>query len=177
MKSREKDIFFEDNERVKNNNLRKKRLIALIVLGVLIAGSVCAELIINSGDKSSISASMEIRCDQLSQNLSLLKHKELSAYIPEDGTALEKMKYIGHQGDTAVEMLKTVCKGKNIPLKLKNESEDDKVAVVSIGNLSEGEAGTGSGWIFTVNGKEPDEGCGTYILKENDCISWVYCIE
>lgn len=46
--------------------------------------------------------------------------------------------------------------------------------IASIDNQSEKDRGERSGWMFSVNGKYPNVGAGSVILKNNDDIKWLY---
>lgn len=46
--------------------------------------------------------------------------------------------------------------------------------VSSIGGLAEFACGKGSGWLYFVNGSSPGYGCGSYILKGGENITWIY---
>lgn len=46
--------------------------------------------------------------------------------------------------------------------------------VSAIGGLAEKQHGSGSGWIYTVNGSSPFQSCDSYILSDGDAVSWMY---
>ncbi len=46
--------------------------------------------------------------------------------------------------------------------------------VTSINGLAEFACGSGSGWLYLVNGSSPGYGCGSYILQGGESITWVY---
>ena len=46
--------------------------------------------------------------------------------------------------------------------------------VSSIGTLAERDYGPMSGWMYSVNGKQPDVGCGQYVLEKGDSVVWEY---
>lgn len=46
--------------------------------------------------------------------------------------------------------------------------------VSSIGGLAEFKCGSGSGWLYFVNGSSPGYGCGSYILNGGENITWIY---
>lgn len=46
--------------------------------------------------------------------------------------------------------------------------------VSSIGGLAEFACGSGSGWLYFVNGSSPGYGCCSYILNGGESITWVY---
>lgn len=46
--------------------------------------------------------------------------------------------------------------------------------VSAIGGLAEKQHGSGSGWVYTVNGSSPFQSCDGYILSDGDAVSWAY---
>lgn len=48
------------------------------------------------------------------------------------------------------------------------------VYVAAIGGLAEKEHGSGSGWMYAVNGSEPSYSAGSYELADGDSVSWYY---
>ena len=46
--------------------------------------------------------------------------------------------------------------------------------VNAISGLATGDAGSMSGWVFTVNGEEIMESCETYVLADGDTVEWEY---
>ncbi len=49
--------------------------------------------------------------------------------------------------------------------------------VSSIGGLAEKACGSGSGWMYSVNGSFPNKSCGKYVLSGGESIRWVYTLE
>ena len=48
--------------------------------------------------------------------------------------------------------------------------------VSSIGGLAEFACGSGSGWMYAVNGVYPNKSCGKYVLSDGDSVLWTYVI-
>ena len=46
--------------------------------------------------------------------------------------------------------------------------------IQSINGISEKQHGELSGWIYTVNGEIPSEGCGAYSVKDGDTVQFIY---
>ena len=46
--------------------------------------------------------------------------------------------------------------------------------VSSIGGLAEKEHGAMSGWVYAVNGHEPNTACSNYELHDGDSLVWTY---
>ena len=49
--------------------------------------------------------------------------------------------------------------------------------VTSIGGLAEFACGATSGWLYFVNGVSPSVGCGSYVLKNGDSVTWIYTLD
>lgn len=49
--------------------------------------------------------------------------------------------------------------------------------VSSIGGLAEFACGSGSGWLYFVNGVSPSVGCDSYVLKNGDSVTWIYTLD
>lgn len=50
----------------------------------------------------------------------------------------------------------------------------NKIYVKGIGDLFEKQHGSGSGWMYSVNGEYPRSSCGYYYLENNDNVVWRY---
>ena len=48
------------------------------------------------------------------------------------------------------------------------------VYVSAIGGLAEKEHGATSGWMYSVNGVQPNQSAGGYVLSDGDSVSWYY---
>lgn len=46
--------------------------------------------------------------------------------------------------------------------------------VSAIGGLAEFDCGSGSGWMYSVDGVYPNKACGKYVLSDGESIVWVY---
>jgi hypothetical protein len=65
--------------------------------------------------------------------------------------------------------LKALCSQKGISLKYKNA-----YYIQGIGGLNEKDCGSGSGWMYRVNGSTPMIACNKYKLKDGDKVEWYY---
>ena len=91
-------------------NIKSKRKAALIALVVIFAVSAAAELIINAGREGTADVYVQIRCDEVSEAPEKLTDQALVGYIPEDGVAMARLKYIANEGDSVLEILEKICK-------------------------------------------------------------------
>ncbi len=71
-------------------------------------------------------------------------------------------------------VLKKVCKQNNIVIDSEYSSEYKSVYIASINGVGEFDHGSGSGWMYNVNGKFPNRGASAYKLKDGDDINWRY---
>ena len=90
--------------------------------------------------------------------------------VPEDGVLFS--------GDVAF------ASGEDLLSVMQRAMREEKLPLVfeggfisAIGGLAPGGAGPMSGWMFTVNGEMPMEGCDKIILQDGDVIEWTYVTE
>lgn len=56
-----------------------------------------------------------------------------------------------------------------------NASETDYgIYVQGINGLAEGDYGSMSGWLYSVNGETAEVGCSEYVLEDGDVVIWTY---
>ena len=101
-----------------------------------------------------------------SQNGSL--DPALSALLPEDGVILSRENIPFRKGESVGELLRRVCDEENIAL------ERAGGYVEGIAHLYELDMGSGSGWIYFVNGSSPNISAASYILSPGDLVEWKY---
>lgn len=117
---------------------------------------------------------IEIRCDQLANDLSKLKRPELKEYIPQDGIILEKTTCSLEDGDTVFDVLDRVCRQENIQIEYSYTPGYDSYYVEGINYIYEFDGGKRSGWTYMVNNAEVNYGCSQYVLTGNEEILWEY---
>lgn len=79
--------------------------------------------------------------------------------------------YYGTCGDTVFTALKSVCGDNGISLKYQS-----KTYIQGIGGLCEKDCGSGSGWMYRVNGVAPSKPAAAYKLSDGDTVEWYYVI-
>ena len=72
-------------------------------------------------------------------------------------------------GTTAAELLKSL----DLRIVSSNHAEYG-FYVESINGVGEFDFGSGSGWMFKINGEFPKVSAANYVLKDGDCVEWVY---
>lgn len=160
-----------DKEKDKEKDIKKKRKLALIVLAVLIVVSAAAELIINAGKEGTANVYIQIRCDSVAEATEKLEDQTLVEYIPEDGVAMARLKFIANEGDSVLQILEKICKNKNIEVKKTQDGLID-----AIGYLKNGDCGEGSRWVYTVNGELMNDNPADCKVRNGDEIVWTFTL-
>lgn len=153
-------------------NIKAKRKAALIVLAVLIVVSAAAELIINAGKEDTANVHIQIRCDEVAGAPDMLTDPALAEYIPEDGIAMARLKYIAKEGDSVLEILEKICSNNNIEVK-----KDKEGFIETIGYLKNGDCGGNSRWAYTVNGELRKEKPADCKVTDGDEIVWAFTLD
>lgn len=118
---------------------------------------------------------LQITCASVLSHMDQLK-ENLKKIIPPDGVILEGT-YDFLEGDTVFDLLKRVCSEQNILIDYVFTPGFSTYYIKGINQLYEFDCGDESGWMYSVNGKEPDVGCGQYKVKKNDNIVFFYTCE
>ncbi len=96
--------------------------------------------------------------------------------IPKDGIIL-KGNFVFEEGETVFDLLKRVCKEKEIHLDYVFTPLYSSYYIKGIHNLYEFDCGDESGWMYSVNGKDPGCGSNKYGLKKGDQVVFNYTCE
>ena len=99
------------------------------------------------------------------------------AIVPENGWLLGTVSVELQEGDTVFDVLQRVTKQYGIALEFSVSPVYNTAYIEGIGNLYERDCGTGSGWLYAVNGSFPSVGCSDYALSDGDSIAWLYTCE
>lgn len=121
-----------------------------------------------------ITVSIQIRCDNLSKDMSKLTDEAKAPYVPSNGVILGKTEYKCEKGTTVYDVLYAVCRNNNIHIESSYTPVYGSYYIEGINHLYEFDGGSESGWMYRVNGRYPDYGCSSYKLKDGDSIVWAY---
>lgn len=94
--------------------------------------------------------------------------------IPSDGVILSPVKVVFNEGESVFDVLSRVCKIRKIHMEFTDTPVYHSAYIEGIGNLYEFDCGSGSGWMYRVNGWFPNYGCSRYAVKSGDVIEWLY---
>ena len=97
--------------------------------------------------------------------------------VPENGWMLGTVSVELQEGDTVFDVLQRVTRQYGIALEFSVSPIYNTAYIEGIGNLYERDCGTGSGWLFSVNGAFPSVGCSNYTVSDGDSIAWLYTCE
>lgn len=128
-----------------------------------------------SADVSVNQCALQITCSSVLSHMDQLKDN-IKKIIPPDGVILEGT-YEFARGDTVFDVLKKVCSEQNILIDYVFTPGFSTYYIKGINQLYEFDCGDESGWMYSVNGKDPDIGCSQYKVKKNDNIVFYYTCE
>lgn len=117
-----------------------------------------------------------ISCTTVLSHMDNLKAGK-EAIVPKNGWMLGTVSVELQEGDTVFDVLQRVTKQYGIALEFSVSPIYNTAYIEGIGNLYERDCGTGSGWLYAVNGSFPSVGCSDYALSDGDSIAWLYTCE
>lgn len=100
--------------------------------------------------------------------------ENILAVQPKDGWILKPVTVTIKEGESVFDVLKTICKRKNIMMEFSDTPMYNSAYIEGINNLYEFDCGSGSGWMYKVNDWYPNYGCSRYAVQNGDKIEWVY---
>ena len=126
-------------------------------------------------EATEISCTISIRCDSISGNgiLTANGHPELESYAANPvilGSTAVKVK----KGASVYDVLLQACRSAGIHLESSYTPAYGSYYVQGINHLYEWQAGPGSGWTYTVNGRSVSVGASACKLSDGDVIVWEY---
>lgn len=118
---------------------------------------------------------LQITCSEALAHMDKLK-ESVKKVIPSDGIILQGTVAF-EEGDTAFDVLKAACADQNILLDYVFTPGFSTYYIKGINHLYEFDCGDESGWMYSVNGKNPDYGCSQYKLGKGDRVIFYYTCE
>ena len=155
---------------------------AILLIALLISGTdfqtVDEYYLLHIDDitPESETVTLSIRCDSVFDNYDKLDPSLKDGYIPSDGVILAETEYVLREGDTVFDILYRAVRHNKIQFEFQSAEKNSfgSTYVQGIGYLYELSCGSGSGWVFNVNGIYPNYGCSKYVLENGDNIEWYY---
>ena len=124
-------------------------------------------------DTADCTCTISITCEVLLDNMDKLAQNK-RPLVPEDGVLLPETQVTFAAGESAFDVLQRVCRENKIHMESSFTPLYNSAYIEGIGNLYEFDAGSLSGWMYTVNGWFPNYGCSRYQLRDGDVLHWVY---
>lgn len=123
--------------------------------------------------KKSYTCTLSVECSSIFNNLSDLEPDKLDV-LPKNGVIFAAQTVIFYEGESVYDVLKRVCRENRIHMEASWTPMYNSAYVEGIGNLYEFDCGSGSGWMYRVDGWYPNYGCSRYQLKQGETIEWRY---
>lgn len=124
-------------------------------------------------DTADCTCTVSITCEVLLDNMDKLAQNK-RPLVPEDGVLLPETQVTFAAGESAFDVLQRVCRENKIHMESSFTPLYNSAYIEGIGNLYEFDAGSLSGWMYTVNDWFPNYGCSRYQLRSGDVLRWVY---
>ena len=124
-------------------------------------------------DTKKQTCTISISCSTILSNMeNLTEGKE--SLVPSNGVILGNVKVEFEKGDTVFDVLSKLTRNKRIHMEYVDTPAYNSAYIEGIANLYEKDCGSGSGWMYCVNGWYPDYGCSQYEVENGDVIQWNY---
>lgn len=119
------------------------------------------------------SCTISIQCNTILNNMDKCD-PAISGIVPSSGTILSTTTVEFTEGETVYDVLQRVCQSKGIQLEASWSPDYNSAYIEGIANIYEFDVGSGSGWMYKVNGWFPNYGCSSYLLEGGENICWIY---
>lgn len=114
-----------------------------------------------------------ISCAEILDNMDMLAPGR-EAFVPANGLILTQSQVPFEKGETVFDVLKRVTRECGIQMEFSYFPIYESMYIEGIGNLYEKECGSGSGWLYYVNGVKPNYGVSKYVLEDQDVVEFHY---
>ena len=120
-----------------------------------------------------LTCTISISCSTILNNMDRCEEAK-KEWVPDDGVILRATTVTFTEGESVYDVLERVCRDNGIQMEASWSGKYGSAYVEGIANLYEFDVGSGSGWMYKVNGWFPNYGCSGYTLSQGDVICWVY---
>lgn len=114
-----------------------------------------------------------IECSSILNNLADLELDKLDV-LPKNGVIFAAQTVTFYEGESVFDLLQRICRENNIHMESSWTPMYNSAYIEGIHNLYEFDCGSGSGWMYQVNGWYPNYGCSRYQLSSGDTVEWRY---
>lgn len=127
---------------------------------------------VSINDKKSYTCTLLIECKTILNNMDKLKKGKEG--LVKNGIIFKTASVKFYENESVFDLLKRVCRENKIHMEFTNTPIYNSAYIEGINNLYEFDCGSGSGWMYSVNGWFPNYGCSRYMLKPGDKVEWHY---
>ncbi len=120
-----------------------------------------------------LTCTISISCSTILSNMDKCE-ESVKDWVPGNGVILSATTVTFTEGESVYDVLQRVCRDNGIQMESSRSPEYNSAYVEGINNIYEFNVGSGSGWMYKVNGWFPNYGCSGYTLSQGDVICWVY---
>ena len=120
-----------------------------------------------------LTCTISISCSTILSNMDKCEESK-KEWVPDNGVILSATTVTFTEGESVYDVLQRVCRDNGIQMESSRSPEYNSAYVEGINNIYEFNVGSGSGWMYKVNGWFPNYGCSGYTLSQGDVICWVY---
>ena len=114
-----------------------------------------------------------IRCDTIADH-SKITNESIIPYVPSDGVILGVTEVKLEDGDSAFDVIQRVTSMYGIPMASSYSAVYDSAYIEGINHIYEFDGGSGSGWMYKVNGWFPNYGVTNYVMEDGDVMEFHY---
>ena len=153
---------------------KKFALLTIIVVLCITFSFIFAGCNGNLGEKVG-EVTISIECKTILNNMDKVDKGILdNNLIPKDGIILGETKVTAYSKDNVYTLLQRVCREKKIHLDCALEPVFKTYYIKGINYIYEMSVGESSGWMYFVDGVQPDQGISLYKLKGGEKIKVAY---
>ena len=129
--------------------------------------------VVEETEKNTIKVKTAIYCDKAVENWDKLNDSAKNeSIVPRSGIILGVQDYNAKEGDTAFDVLKSICGNNGISLNYTGNAKRKTIYINGINGLYERDCGSASGWVYSVNGEFINVGVSGYTVKQGDIIEF-----
>ena len=123
--------------------------------------------------QNALTCTFSIECTTVLNNLADLNENKVDA-VPSNGIIFPAQTVTFYEGESVFDVLMRVCRENNIQVEYSWTPMYNSTYVEGIHNLYEFDCGSGSGWMYKVDGWYPNYGCSRYVLTNGETVEWRY---
>lgn len=124
-------------------------------------------------EEDTLTCTLSVTCKTVLDNLEFLDPAKKNC-IGDNGVIYAKKTVSFEEGETVFDVLNREMKKNGIHMDFSFSPVYNSRYIKGINNLYEFNCGSGSGWMYRVNGVFPNYGCSQYQVEDGDTIEWLY---